>query len=270
MVSLLSILALGFFLGMRHATDPDHMIAVSTIVSRQRNIKKSALIGVFWGVGHTVTIFVVGAAIILFGLVIPPRLGLSMELSVGLMLVLLGVMNVAGFMRSMPSASVESNDHDHQQRVHSHYHRHGDYVHTHPHGHEPEQHSHSAEQTPVAWLDRTLGKIGLYQPLRPLVIGIVHGLAGSAAVALLVLATIRNPYWAMAYLLVFGVGTIAGMMLITLSIASTFHLVTRSAQFSRHLGLVSGLISLVFGLVVAYQILVVNGLFSGHPQWTPR
>ena len=268
MISLLSILAVGFFLGMRHATDPDHVIAVTTIVSQQRSIKKSALIGVFWGVGHTVTIFVVGAAIILFGLVIPPRIGLSMELSVGLMLVLLGVMNVAGFMRSIPAGSTLSDEHS--STVHFHYHSHGDYVHTHPHGHEPEQHSHSMEQTPVAWLDRTLGKIRLYQPLRPLVIGIVHGLAGSAAVALLVLATIRNSYWAMAYLLVFGIGTIAGMMLITLSIASTFRLAGKSARFSRHLGLASGLISLVFGLVVAYQILVVNGLLTGHPQWTPQ
>jgi len=265
MISLLSILALGFFLGMRHATDPDHVIAVSTIVSRQRNIKKSALIGVFWGVGHTVTIFAVGAAIILFGLVIPPRLGLSMELSVGLMLVLLGVMNVTALFHSIPARS-DGN----AKLVHSHYHSHGDYVHTHPHSHEPEQHTHSSEQTPVAWLDRALGKREFYQPMRPLVIGIVHGLAGSAAVALLVLAAIRNPYWAMAYLLVFGIGTIVGMMLITLSIASAFRMVGRNARFSRHLGLASGLISLVFGLVLAYQILVVNGLLSGHPHWTPQ
>jgi len=265
MISLLSILALGFFLGMRHATDPDHVIAVSTIVSRQRNIKKSALIGIFWGLGHTVTIFVVGAAIILFGLVIPPRLGLSMELSVGLMLVLLGAMNVAAFIRSIPVRSD-----DNSTPVHSHYHSHGDYIHMHPHSHEPEQHTHSLEQTPVAWLDRTFGKSSLYQPLRPLVIGIVHGLAGSAAVALLVLAAIRDPYWAMAYLLVFGIGTIIGMMLITLSIASAFRLVGRNTRFSRHLGLASGLISLVFGLVLAYQILVVNGLLTGHPHWTPQ
>lgn len=268
MIGLLSILALGFFLGMRHATDPDHVIAVSTIVSRQRNLRKSALIGVFWGVGHTVTIFFVGAAIILFGLVIPPRIGLSMELSVGLMLVILGVINVVAFVRSMPSRPLQPEAPP--ELVHSHYHSHGDYVHTHTHAHHPEQHSHSLEQTPVAWLDRALGKSNLYQPLRPLIIGIVHGLAGSAAVALLVLATIRNPYWAMAYLLVFGVGTIAGMMLITLSIASAFHLVGKNARFSRHLGLASGLISLIFGLVVAYQILVVNGLLTGHPTWTPQ
>src|SRR5580693_5001497 len=98
MISLLSILALGFFLGMRHATDPDHVIAVTTIVSNQRNSVRSALLGAFWGVGHTLTILVVGAGIILFDLVIPARLGLSMELSVAIMLIVLGLVNVAGFL----------------------------------------------------------------------------------------------------------------------------------------------------------------------------
>src|SRR6202163_3095590 len=99
MITLLSIIALGFFLGMRHATDPDHVIAVTTIVSRQRSIRHAALIGILWGLGHTITILAVGSAIILFGLVIPPRVGLTMEFSVGLMLVLLGVLNLSGMMR---------------------------------------------------------------------------------------------------------------------------------------------------------------------------
>ncbi len=89
MITLLSIIALGFFLGMRHATDPDHVIAVTTIVSRQQSIRQASLIGILWGVGHTITILIVGSAIILFGIVIPPRLGLSMELSVGSMLIFL-------------------------------------------------------------------------------------------------------------------------------------------------------------------------------------
>src|ERR1700731_3131470 len=100
MISFLSIIAVGFFLGMRHATDPDHVIAVTTIVSRQRNLLKAAFTGIFWGICHTLTIFVVGAAIILFGVVIPGRIGLSMELSVGLMLIILGVMNIASFLRT--------------------------------------------------------------------------------------------------------------------------------------------------------------------------
>src|ERR1700731_1272898 len=100
MTSFLSIIAVGFFLGMRHATDPDHVIAVTTIVTRQRQLTRAALTGAFWGVGHTLTIFVVGAIIILFDVIIPTRIGLSMEFSVALMLIFLGIMNVAAFMRS--------------------------------------------------------------------------------------------------------------------------------------------------------------------------
>lgn len=267
MIGFLSILAVGFFLGMRHATDPDHVIAVTTIVSNQRNKARAALIGAFWGVGHTVTIFVVGAAIILFNLVIPVRVGLSMELSVAVMLIILGLMNVTGFLRSMPAASIETT----QNIVHSHPHAHGDHVHSHAHAHQPDGHSHPHDPTTLAWMDRAFGKAGLYQYLRPLVVGIVHGLAGSAAVALLVLTTIRNLHWAIAYLLIFGVGTIAGMMLITMSIASAFTMVGRGRQkFSSRLAFASGLLSLGFGLFVAYQICFVNGLFTTHARWIPQ
>src|SRR5882672_9573902 len=108
MITFLSILAVGFFLGVRHATDPDHVIAVTTIVSNQRNRMRAALIGAFWGVGHTLTILVVGAGIILFNLNIPVRLGLRMEFSVALMRIVLGLTNVAGFLRAMPAASPQS------------------------------------------------------------------------------------------------------------------------------------------------------------------
>jgi high-affinity nickel permease len=269
MISFLSILAVGFFLGMRHATDPDHVIAVTTIVSNQRNNLRAALIGAFWGVGHTVTIFVVGAGIILFNLVIPVRVGLSMELSVAVMLIVLGLMNVGGFLHSMPGGSIHP--HDGEEVIHSHPHSHGDYIHNHPHVHRPDAHPHAPDRTPLAWLDRVFGRIGLYGYLRPFVVGVVHGLAGSAAVALLVLTTIRNVHWAVAYLLIFGVGTIAGMMLITMSIASAFTMVGRGRQkFSRRLALASGLLSLCFGLFVAYQICFVNGLFTSHARWIPQ
>src|SRR5450432_3037335 len=99
MLAFYSIVAIGFWLGMQHATNADHVIAVTTIVSRQRSIRHAALIGALWGVGHTITIFLVGAAIILLGLKIPQRLGLTMELSVGLMLILLGILNLTGFTR---------------------------------------------------------------------------------------------------------------------------------------------------------------------------
>ena len=243
MIGFLSILAVGFFLGMRHATDPDHVIAVTTIVSNQRNKARAALIGAFWGVGHTVTIFVVGAGIILFNLVIPVRVGLSMELSVAVMLIILGLMNLTGFLRSIP-ASIDAAD----QIAHSHPHSHGDYVHNHPHTHQARGHTH--EDVPLVWMDRVFGRAGLYQYLRPFVVGIVHGLAGSAAVALLVLTTIRNVHWAIAYLLIFGIGTIAGMMLITMSLASAFTMVGRGREkFSQRLAFASGLLSVAFGLL---------------------
>ncbi len=268
MIGLLSIIAIGFFLGMRHATDPDHVIAVTTIVTQQRSTGRAALIGIFWGLGHTVTIFLVGSAIILFNVAIPTRLGLTMELSVGLMLILLGAWNLMSFMRSVPLASAAVAE---GTTVHSHPHTHDGYVHTHAHVHGAGEHTHSLEHTPVPRLDRALGRSGAYQFIRPLIVGIVHGLAGSAAVALLILASIRNSRWAIAYLLVFGVGTIAGMMLITMSLASTFRFVgNRFEKFRHGLALVSGLISVGFGLLLAYQICMVQGLFSTHPQWTPR
>jgi ABC-type nickel/cobalt efflux system permease component RcnA len=272
MINFLSIIALGFFLGMRHATDPDHVIAVSTIVSREREIGKSAWIGIFWGIGHTLTIFAVGVSIILFDVAISARLGLSMELAVGLMLILLGAINIASFLRGLPATRKAASELDRAEvyATHAHAHSHGDYIHTHAHGHGSGEHTHATDRNPVAWLDRVFLRFKLYRPIRPLMIGIVHGMAGSAAVALLVLATIRDPRWAVAYLLVFGVGTIAGMMLITMSIASTFHFARAKQQFLRQLAMASGVLSLGFGLFVAYHIIAVNGLLSAHPQWVPR
>src|SRR3977135_850231 len=176
MITLVSIMALGFFLGMRHATDPDHVIAVTTIVSRQRSIRHAALIGILWGLGHTITILVVGSAIILFDLVIPPRVGLPMELSVGLMLILLGILNLSGILRWITETVTPAHS-----EQHSHAHGHGDYAHGHLHGHSPRKPGPAEDATPVSWMDRTVGRLGLYQALRPLAVGIVHGLAGSAA-----------------------------------------------------------------------------------------
>src|SRR5882672_10103797 len=119
MLTLFSIVVVGFFLGIRHATDPDHVIAITTIVSRQRTIKHAALIGVLWGVGHTITILTVGTAIIFFGLAIPARVGLTMELSVGLMLILLGIVNLSGIVRWATEKWK-------RRAVHSHAHLHGD------------------------------------------------------------------------------------------------------------------------------------------------
>jgi len=272
MIGLFSIVALGFFLGMRHATDPDHVVAVSTIVARHRSMRHAAVIGGIWGVGHTVTILLVGSGIILFGWVIPTRIGLSMEFSVGLMLILLGVLNLTGILQWITnnvSPPVQFED-GHAGTVHSHAHSHGDYVHVHAHTHNPEAHPHDPTQTPLGWFDRHFGRLGLYNAVRPLIVGLVHGLAGSAAVALLVLTTIHNTKWAVAYLLLFGVGTISGMMLITGVMGAPFAYAKSRARLSNGLRLASGVISFGFGLFIVYQIGFVSGLFTSHPHWTPR
>jgi ABC-type nickel/cobalt efflux system permease component RcnA len=283
-LNILSFLLLGFFLGMRHATDADHVVAIATIVSRERSMTGSALIGAAWGVGHTMTVMAVGAAIILFGVVIPPRLGLSMEFAVGIMLVLLGILTLTGMGRVVGLAHVHaavrggdahdhhSHDHGHDH-LHDHLHAHGDYLHHHPHGDGPDAHGHAEEQTPLARLDRYgLRRIALYQWLRPFVVGLVHGLAGSAAAALMVLSIIREPAAALGYLLLFGLGTIFGMMLITLLLSAPFAFTAVNLpKFNWRLRVASGLISFVFGVVLIYGIgFAEGGLFTAAPSWDPH
>lgn len=221
-VSLTAIVGLGLVLGVRHSTDADHVVAVSTIVARERSVPQGTLIGALWGLGHTVTIVAVGAAIILFKVVIPPRLGLSMELAVAAMLILLGVLNLTGVLG----------------RITHHF---------------TPQHAKPG--------------LGAFHILRPLAIGLVHGLAGSAAVALLVLSMIPSPTWAVAYLAVFGFGTVLGMMLMTTAMAIPIALTGRNT--TRTLTFVSGLASLCFGLFLVYQIGFVDGLFTAKVHWIP-
>jgi sulfite exporter TauE/SafE len=236
-MNLAAVLTLGFFLGMRHATDADHVVAVSTIVSRQRTLRAAAPIGILWGAGHTLTILLVGGAIILFGIVIPPRLGLGMELSVAVMLLLLGAMNIRSVVQDVAMTSTER-----RQKTH-----------LHPH---PRKELPSNEQA---------------HSMRPLVIGIVHGLAGSAAVALLVLGTIRDSLLALGYLLVFGVGTIGGMLLVTVAMAVPVAVASqRFDRLHRALGVVTGLGSLVLGASLVYEFGVARGLFTAHPMWHPQ
>jgi ABC-type nickel/cobalt efflux system permease component RcnA len=231
---------IGLLLGMRHSTDPDHVVAVSTIVSKQRSIRQAGLIGSIWGLGHTLTIFAVGSMIILFGVVIPPRLGLSMEFSVALMLILLGVLNLTGVMQRMTSYLTR-------------------------------RRKPSTAPAVETFLDRSVGRFGLYQCARPLVIGIVHGLAGSAAVALLVLSTIHSPIWATVYLLVFGAGTMLGMMCMTAAMAVPLaYAGNRFAGLSRFFTLASGVVSVCFGCFLVYQLGYLGGLFTSHPHWTPQ
>ncbi len=225
----------------------------------------AAVIGALWGLGHTFTILAVGSAIILFKLTIPPSIGLSMELCVGLMLILLGVLNLTGVLRrAIEWIKIRRLG----PRAHSHV-MYGRFM-IHTHG-EAGGSMGMDSSSVVGWTPQWWKKLGLFHILRPLVVGVVHGLAGSAAVALLVLTTITRPSWAIAYLLIFGLGTVAGMMLITAAIALPFaYSMQRFARLNRGLAVASGFVSVAFGLFLCYQTGFVDGLFTGHPSWTPR
>jgi high-affinity nickel-transport protein len=214
MFSALSVAVLGFLLGVRHAVDPDHVVAVGTIATRASSFRRAAAIGVLWGTGHTFTILAVGGTIILARIVISPRVGLAMEFAVAMMLILLGLINLANSRHETPPAPGAA---------------------------------------------------------RPLLVGMVHGLAGSAAVALLVLATVSDAGWAFAYLLLFGFGTIVGMVIVTAIIAVPASVaVARVHNARRWLTLASGVASLAFGIYLAGELTGPAGLFSDAPAWTPR
>jgi hypothetical protein len=215
MASALTAALLGVLFGLRHATDADHVVAVTAIVADERNFRRAARIGVVWGIGHSVTLLVVGGAIIIFRLVIPPRIGLGLEFGVALMLILLGVRNLRPAAKAAGAGSA------------------GD--------------------------------------ARPFFVGVVHGLAGSAGVTLLVLATIRQPVWAVAYLALFGLGTVAGMAIVTAMLAAPARYAgVRIVRFQRGIRLAAGAVSLAFGLALASAIVVSDGLFSATPVWSPR
>jgi high-affinity nickel permease len=260
MTELFAFAGFGFLLGMRHATDADHVIAVTTILSRSRRFVHSTVIGGLWGLGHTITVLVVGVLIIVFNVVIPPPVGLALEFGVALMLILLGVLNLSGAMRWLterltPPAPLHGHAHEHL-----HAHERGDELHPHGHAH---LHGHGSDPG-------LLATFGWFQLLRPLVVGLVHGLAGSAAVALLVLATIHDTGAAMIYLAIFSAGVAAGMAILTTLIGLPFMVSrTRSERINRWLTLGSGALSLAFGLFLAYQIGFVDGLFTGNFHWEP-
>jgi high-affinity nickel permease len=198
---------------MRHATDPDHIVAVTTIVARERSVVKAAGIGAVWGLGHTITLLLVGGAIIAFKVGFNARLGLSMELCVAVMLIVLGLLNLFDVKMSVGAPSTS----------------------------------------------------------RPFFVGVVHGLAGSAAAALLIVPLMDDPRWAALYLVTFGLGTIVGMSIVTISIAAPSLLAAaHMPSLQRSLRLASGAVSLVFGLYLAHKIGFADGLFTSDPRWTPR
>jgi hypothetical protein len=218
MLSLLAFTLLtSLLLGMRHATDADHVVAVSTIVSRERSVWRAASVGALWGLGHTVTILGVGGAIILFKLAISPRVGLSLEFAVAVMLIALGAFNMHGARSDAAAAGA---------------------------------------RPAVA---------------SPLVVGLVHGLAGSGAATVFVMSLIPDPAWAMAALVVFCAGTVGGMALVTAAIAAPAAFAhERMGTIQRQLRFAAGAVSFCFGLYLAHRIGFVEGLFTGDPTWKPR
>lgn len=212
-MSLLLTFVTSLMLGMRHATDADHVVAVTAIASRERSVVKAAGLGALWGLGHTLTLLLVGGAIIVFKLTFTPRMGLSMEFTVAVMLIVLGLLNL--FEVRPRRSSVSS--------------------------------------------------------ARPFFVGVVHGLAGSAAAALLIVPLMADARWAAIYLLTFGIGTIVGMTVVTLTIAAPSLLAAAHLpNLQRSLRVASGAVSLIFGLYLAHRIGYTDGLFTSEPRWTPR
>ena len=236
--SMLATLGLGFVLGLKHATEADHLAAVSTIVTERRSLWQSAAVGALWGVGHSASLFVAGFFVIALGMVIPERAANLLELAVALMIVLLGTRLLYVVLRG-------------QRAVHVHAHTHGGKPHVHLHFHDEFQ----AHTVDTMHNDAHAGLSGW----RPVLVGIVHGLAGSAALTLLVLSeVVRNGTTALgfAYLLVFGAGSIAGMLLMTSLIGLPITLGVRF--FQRALlptRVLAGVLSTSFGVFYAVTII---------------
>lgn len=266
----IGFVALGFALGMRHATDPDHVIAVTAILTRERRVVAATRTGLLWGLGHSLTVLLVGCAIILLKIQIPVRLGLTMEFGVAVALILLGLPAVAAVLTGaggQPGWAANASAEPAPVRVHSHVHSHGGATHRHVHVHDDHAAAHQSHLFDPGSAYRPAPR----SALKSFAIGLVHGLAGSAAIALMVLGAIADPLWGVIYLLVFCMGTVAGMVLITTAIGTPMVLAAgRVGRLHRGLVVGSGLLSLCFGLFIAYQVGVVQGLFSAAPRWTPH
>lgn len=235
-LSTASVLAFGFVLGLKHAVEVDHLAAVSTIVSERKSLLGGLLVGGLWGVGHTISLALAGIFIILLHVKISERTAMALEFCVGLMLVALG----ANALRKLWRGG----------HLHLHVHRHGGHSHVHPHIHDREP-----ETDPQT-------HHGFRPGVRPLLVGMVHGLAGSAALMLLVLATISRPLVGLLYIVIFGIGSIGGMMMMSALVSLPIYLTAR--RFTRaNLAMrgVAGLFSLSFGLFMIYEIGFIGGLF---------
>ena len=235
-VSTYSLLAFGFALGLKHAVEADHIAAVSTIAIERRNALSSSLVGALWGLGHTISLLIAAIAVMWLHYEISDRVKQSLEFCVGLMLVILG----ANVLRTLIRGAA----------THMHVHEHVSCRHAHPH---------SRDQAPSPWRSRRSVRV---DP-RPLIVGMVHGLAGSAALMLLTATTISSPLEGMFYIAIFGIGSMAGMMIMSTLVSLPAGLT--AARYERAnvaLRGVSGLFSVSLGLFTMYEISIVNHLFT--------
>jgi ABC-type nickel/cobalt efflux system permease component RcnA len=221
---MLAVLGLGFILGLRHALDADHIAAVGAMISERPGWRTALRTGLLWGLGHSVALLVAGALVIGLHLVIPEAIAQALEVGVALMILLLGGTALGRALRS-------------RSDVHSHYHAHGRLVHRHLHFHDA-----GGEHDP-----HRIARIGW----KPLLVGTLHGLAGSAALTLLVLAQIPSPAGGLVYLAVFGAGSIGGMALLSVGIGLPFTATLTRPGWNLALRVTAGAAGVLFGIAYA-------------------
>jgi ABC-type nickel/cobalt efflux system permease component RcnA len=232
---LTATVTVGFAFGMQHALDPDHLVAVSTIVGEQKSIRRSSLIGTFWGMGHTTSLLAVGLVVIFSKQAIPPRVAAQLELPVAFMLVYLGIQTLRKSLKGW-HFHVHTHSHDGHEHVHFHAHQPGGAVSGPHHHHDP-----------------------LRFALRPYLVGIVHGMAGSGALMLLVLSTVPTVTKQLSYIASFGVGSIAGMLAMSAAISIPFAFTAiRFEQVNRYIQAGAGMLSLVFGCFLLWQHAIIR------------
>jgi ABC-type nickel/cobalt efflux system permease component RcnA len=242
-VGVLALLGLGLVFGLKHATEVDHVVAVSTIVSEQRNVLRSALVGGLWGAGHTASLIVIGVLMLVFRVAIPPRVATWLEFGVALMIIALGLLAVLRVLRKRPDVHLHRHSHDGQSHVHIHFHEHGT-------EHRPATTSHQLSETKRSSHSHAISQVGF----KPLLVGAMHGLAGSAALTLLVLAQIQSIWLGLVYLAVFGLGSTVGMLLMSGLIGLPFALSGRRLTTINYgLQTAAGSLSVAFGLWYAYE-----------------
>lgn len=229
----LGVIGVGLLFGLRHATEADHVVAVGAIVCERRGWRDAVRTGALWGAGHTIAILLAGLLVLGLNVVIPGPVTRFLEIAVAIMIIALGSAALARALRS-------------RSDVHVHVHAHGALEHRHLHFHEPE-HEHAQGLVPGDH-DHAMRRIGM----KPLAVGMLHGLAGSAALTLLVLAQIHSTALGMAYLLVFGLGSIGGMALMSLAISVPFAATVAHPGLNRGVRVAAGVLSMAFGLFYAW------------------